>query len=375
MPTSRWSAGALVAACILCTAATAAETQGLRAAMRTLSGGRVQLLYDWSSPAQLRDWQPDKGDAPTLEKGELRFGGRRALCHVATFAGDIDIAGTWCVRKPLGNEPSCGIGIHVSPTGNYTLILKASNQRVYKHRGTNVLAWAQARCPNARPHTFRLARRGRTLKAAIDRKPWFNISDPDHNAGTIRLSAWNAHVAYSRIRITGRFDPKWLAAHPEIARQLGTVAKSTPPSQPLRRPTPKPDTKPEPTPPPKPTAIPPTAQAIRQAQPPDLTASTAVRSLPTRDQIAVNKLCRRIASEWRLAVTSNPGNLALERERAKALGCLQHINNCLAQCRKLLRFLDSRKGLDCDGQTIRDNMHLLELWKKDLASRYARALR
>ena len=528
MPSRCWPVRAIMAACILCHTAAAADATRLHGKALPRTDGCIELLYDWSDPAQLRDWQADTGAPPTLAGGELRFGGRRALHHVATFTGDVEVSGTWCVREALGSEASCGVGLHVTPTGDYTLILKAKNQRVYKHRGTNVLRWAKADCPNAVPHTFRFARVGRSVKAWIDDNLCIDLTDPDHDTGTIRLSAWNAHVAYAGIRIAGRLDPQWLAAHPgaarllesatqeakaaehvaqarskllsalrplwarrayhdalEIANKACSAAKGEAEKEALRpcqraaellarlwqgvrvgagqtlgkttrikgiagRVTgvdddylvlktgaghtrlklttlsrgkllafahagldPEAaetrlaaglflafDNKPDlesarwefdaakkagadaeqllglaTTPPGVPSQELPSAQALRNPRPPDLPATKAARRLPAKDQAAADKLSKRVASEWRLAVAANPGDLGSERERAKALACLQHINKCLALCKKLLAFLDARKGLECDRGAIRNNMQLLELWRKDLAARYDRALR
>ncbi|MBM4039604.1 MAG: DUF1080 domain-containing protein, partial [Planctomycetes bacterium] len=198
--------------------------------LRRLPEDRVELFYDWADAEQLRDWAPVGPTALAVTDGELRFGGggSRGAAHSASFAGDVEVEGTWCVRERLGGEASCIPSLCCSPGRCYSLVLKVANQKIYKDRGTQVIGWGKAGCPDGEPHTFRFAREGASLKTWINGALQTNITDPDYTSGSVMLGSWNAQVGYKGVRIVGKLDTAWLAAHPDAAKRVAAAPLEQP---------------------------------------------------------------------------------------------------------------------------------------------------
>jgi len=202
-----------------------AATRFFHGAVRRLADGRVELHYDWSDAAQLRDWEPDAKTKPTVADGELRMGARLGtlLTHGATLVGDVEVAGTWCMREKLGMARSCVVGVCRGDAGGYGFMLITVNPRIWKGRGDKPIAWGQGRYEEGQPHTFRLVRASPSVKGWIDGAARVRAQDADYGRGAAFLSSWEANVAYDDIRIVGRLDPEWLKAHPDAAKQVAAA--------------------------------------------------------------------------------------------------------------------------------------------------------
>jgi len=191
-------------------------------AVRLLPDGRVELRYEFANPEHLRDWPEWVKNPPKIVGGEARIGPGFGVggANVATFAGDIEVEGTWCLREAVGPEASCGLNL-CAPLGRfYGIVLRAGNQKIIKDSGVNVIGWGTGQPTNGEPHAVRCVRAGKTLKVWIDGELRMDSTDPDHTRYAVGVGAWNARVGYKDMRIVGRLDPEWLEAHAGAAKQL-----------------------------------------------------------------------------------------------------------------------------------------------------------
>jgi len=196
--------------------------------LRRLPDGRVELTYDWSDGEQLKDWQPREDTKPSMVDGELRMGARQGtlLTHRAALIGDVELGGTWCMREKLGMARSCVVGVCRGEAGGYGFMLITVNPRIWKGRGDKPIAWGQGRYDEGQPHTFRLVRASPSVEGWIDGAVRVRAQDADYDRGAVFLSSWEAHVGYDDIRIIGRLDPKWLAQHPDAAKQIAAAPRA-----------------------------------------------------------------------------------------------------------------------------------------------------
>jgi len=204
----------------------AAPADFFRGALRRRPGGRVEFRYDWRDPAQLRDWPRLWGPPVRVVDGEVQLGGRGSggITHLASFDGDVELAGTWRTREVHGEDSGCAVTICRSGIFKlYRVKLRRTSQEITKDRSATVIGRASAKCPDDESHTFRFVRSRDKLSLWIDGDRRKEITDPDYTRGTVDLGSWNAGVAYRDIRVIGKPDPEWLAVHPGAARQIAAA--------------------------------------------------------------------------------------------------------------------------------------------------------
>ena len=204
--------------------AEAAAPRFFHGAVRRLADGRVELSHDWSNAEQLGDWTAAGDKMPSIVEGELRCGGDagRGMVHVATFAGDIEVAGGW---RLLAGQPNGNAGATICRAGErfYSLALRETNTRIFKRPGDRTIGLAKPKYAFRQAHTFRLVRVGDSLKAWLDGQFAIEGRDPDFTKGGVSIGAHQVVAAFRDIRILGKLDPAWLKQHPGAAAQIAAA--------------------------------------------------------------------------------------------------------------------------------------------------------
>ncbi|NQT88411.1 DUF1080 domain-containing protein, partial [bacterium] len=198
-------------------------------AVSRLPDGRVELRYDWSDEAQLRDWQTGAPDKRRVMPGGVRIEGgpnqSRDVGTSAPFVGDIDVTMKCRVVETHGGEACPSITICGEPGRAYGISLTSERQYVWRgeRRYENAIKTAKGPFAKGEDHTVRVSREADRIRAWIDGRLTHDVTDASYAKGPVNLGSWNVTALFGDVRIVGSLDPAWLAANPEAQKQIDAI--------------------------------------------------------------------------------------------------------------------------------------------------------